>query len=102
MEHPAVAEAVTFSVPHKKLGEDVASAVVLKENAFATEIEIREFVAGRIAYFKVPRQIVIVNKILKGPTGKVQRIGLAEKLGVKSDREEIEEKTAFVPPEDSP
>jgi acyl-CoA synthetase (AMP-forming)/AMP-acid ligase II len=82
LDHPAVAEAVTFSVPHATLGEDVASAIVLRPDASVTEKDIRQFARGRIAEFKVPRQVVIVREIPKGPTGKVQRIGLAAKLGL--------------------
>ena len=82
LEHPAVAEAVTFAVPHATLGEDVAAAVVLRPNADATAKDIRQFAAGRLADFKVPRQVLIVEQLLKGSTGKVQRIGLAEKLGL--------------------
>ncbi len=82
LEHPAVAEAVTFAVPHATLGEDVAAAVVLRPNADATPKDIRQFVAGRLADFKVPRQMLIVERLPKGSTGKVQRIGLAEKLGL--------------------
>jgi acyl-CoA synthetase (AMP-forming)/AMP-acid ligase II/acyl carrier protein len=83
-EHPAVAEAVTFAAPHPTLGEDVAAAVVLRPQANATAQEIRQFASARLAYFKVPRQVVFVKEIPKGPTGKVKRIGLAEKLGVAS------------------
>ena len=82
LEHPAVAEAVTFAVPHATLGEDVASAIVLRPDAAATPKDIRQFAIGRIADFKVPRQVLIVREIPKGPTGKVQRIGLAAKLGL--------------------
>jgi acyl-CoA synthetase (AMP-forming)/AMP-acid ligase II len=82
LEHPAVAEAVTFSVPHATLGEDVASAIVLRPDAVATAKDIRQFAVGRIADFKIPRQIFVVREIPKGHTGKVQRIGLAAKLGV--------------------
>jgi acyl-CoA synthetase (AMP-forming)/AMP-acid ligase II len=82
LDHPAVAEAVTFAVPHATLGEDVAAAVVLRPNADATPKDIRQFVAGRLADFKVPRQVLIVGQLPKGSTGKVQRIGLAEKLGL--------------------
>jgi acyl-CoA synthetase (AMP-forming)/AMP-acid ligase II len=84
LEHPAVAEAVTFAVPHATLGEDVAAAVVLRPNADATAKDIRQFAAGRLADFKVPRQVLIVAQLPKGSTGKVQRIGLAEKLGLGS------------------
>jgi acyl-CoA synthetase (AMP-forming)/AMP-acid ligase II len=82
LEHPAVAEAVTFAVLHATLGEDVAAAVVLRPNADATAKDIRQFAAGRLADFKVPRQVLIVEQLPKGSTGKVQRIGLAEKLGL--------------------
>jgi acyl-CoA synthetase (AMP-forming)/AMP-acid ligase II len=84
LEHPAVAEAVTFAVPHPTLGEDVAAAVVLRPAAKVTPKDIRQFAMGRLATFKVPRQVQIVAEIPKGPTGKVQRVGLAEKLGLGS------------------
>jgi len=86
-EHPAVAEAVTFAAPHPTLGEDVAAAVVLRPRASATAQEIRQFASARLAYFKVPRQVVFLQEIPKGPTGKVKRVGLAEKLGVASNAE---------------
>lgn len=82
MDHPAVAQVVTFAMPHDKLGEDVAAAVVLREGASCDERELRAFVASRVADFKVPRKIVFLAEIPKGPTGKIQRIGLAEKLGL--------------------
>ena len=80
--HPAIAQAVTFALPHPKLGEDVAAAIVLREGETATERDIRDFAAERLADFKVPRKVVIVEEIPKGATGKLQRIGLAEKLGL--------------------
>jgi len=82
MDHPAVAQAVTFAVPHDKLGEDVAAAIVLREGQEAEEREVRDFVARHLADFKVPRKVVILDEIPKGATGKLQRIGLAEKLGL--------------------
>ena len=84
LEHPAVAEAVTFAVPHRTLGEDVGSAVVLWPDATATPKDIRQFVIGRLADFKVPREVSIVSDLPKGPTGKVQRLGLAAKLGLET------------------
>jgi len=83
MEHPCVGQAVTFAVPHETLGEDVATAVVLRESSPATEVELREFAFAHLADYKVPSQVVIVDQIPKGPTGKLQRIGLAEKLAYK-------------------
>ena len=82
MDHPAVQQVITFAMPHDKLGEDVAAAVVLREGANATEKELREFVSQRLADFKVPRKILFLDEIPKGATGKLQRIGLAAKLGL--------------------
>jgi acyl-CoA synthetase (AMP-forming)/AMP-acid ligase II len=82
MDHPAVAQVVTFAMPHSKLGEEVAAAVVLREGATLDEPTLRDFAAQRLAQFKVPRRIVFLPEIPKGATGKLQRIGLAEKLGL--------------------
>jgi acyl-CoA synthetase (AMP-forming)/AMP-acid ligase II len=82
LDHPAVAQVVTFAMPHPKLGEDVAAAVVLAEGATADEQSIRAFAAERLADMKVPRRIIFLDEIPKGATGKLQRIGLAEKLGL--------------------
>jgi acyl-CoA synthetase (AMP-forming)/AMP-acid ligase II len=82
IDHPAVAQAVTFAVPHEKLGEDVAVAIVLNSGMAITEKEIREFAGQRLADFKVPRRVIFLDQIPKGPTGKLQRLGLAERLGL--------------------
>jgi len=82
MDHPAVQQVVTFAMPHDKLGEEVAAAIVLREGEEASEKDIRSFAASRLADFKVPRKVVILTEIPKGATGKMQRIGLAEKLGL--------------------
>jgi acyl-CoA synthetase (AMP-forming)/AMP-acid ligase II len=82
MDHPAVAQVVTFAMPHAKLGEEVACALVLKSEEETTAQDIRAFAATRMADFKVPRKVVILDEIPKGATGKMQRIGLAEKLGL--------------------
>ena len=82
MDHPAVAQVVTFAIPHDKLGEEVGAAVVLREGATLTDRELRDFAAQRLADFKVPRKIVMLAEIPKGATGKLQRIGLAQKLGL--------------------
>ena len=82
LSHPAIAQAVTFPIPHAQLGEDVAAAVVLKESHSATGGELGEFAAARLADFKVPRRFVFLNELPKGATGKLQRIGLAGRLGL--------------------
>ena len=71
-----------FSVKHEKLGEDIASAVVLKEGLTVYEKELKAHLSKSIATFKIPRQILILNEIPKCNTGKIQRIGLAKKLGL--------------------
>ena len=80
LRHPAVAEALAFAVPHKTLGEDIHAAVVLK--APASESELREHCAARLAEFKVPRVFHILEEIPRGATGKPQRISLAKALGI--------------------
>jgi acyl-CoA synthetase (AMP-forming)/AMP-acid ligase II len=76
--HPAVKEAVAFGVPHPTWGEEVAAAVVLK--APATEKELIAYCRDRLADFKVPRRLNIVESIPRTPTGKVQRRFVAEQL----------------------
>jgi oxalate---CoA ligase len=82
MDHAAVAQVVCFGMPHPKLGEEVAAVVVLREGVAATERELQAFVATRAAEFKVPKKILFMDEIPKGATGKLQRIGLAAKLGL--------------------
>jgi acyl-CoA synthetase (AMP-forming)/AMP-acid ligase II len=93
LEHPAVSQAVAFRVLHATLGDDVAAAVVLKDGAQATADEIRAFLFGRLAEYKIPSQLVIIEEIPTGGTGKIDRIrldaALAERL-----------KPAFLAPRD--
>jgi len=80
LAHSAVEHAMTFGVPHPTFGEEVAAAVVLRPQARASVNELRQFVATTLADFKVPRQIVFVDAIPLGATGKIARNGLPEKL----------------------
>jgi len=82
LRHPQVQQAAAFAMPHPTLGEDLAAAVVLEGGAVLTEKELRQHVAGHAAYFKVPARILFIDRIPLGPTGKIQRVGLAEKLGL--------------------
>ncbi len=77
LAHPAVREAVTFGIPHRTLGEDIAAAVVLAQGAAVTPAALRVFTAERVSAFKVPRQIVLVSEIPRGLTGKPDRAALA-------------------------
>ena len=99
VDHPAVTQAVTFAVSHSSLGEDVAAAVVLHKNAAVNERELQEFAAERLADFKVPRRVLILDELPKSATGKVQRLGLAETLGVQPfDESDPDVRTISVPP----
>ena len=80
LDHPAVAQATAFAVPHATLGEDLAAAVVLRAGAVADEAELREHLFGKLADFKVPSRIIFLDEIPKGATGKIQRSSLHEKL----------------------
>ena len=82
LRHPAIAEAVTFAIPHDKLGEEVGAAVVLVDRQEVTERELQTYLRAQLAPFKVPKQIVFVSEIPKGATGKIQRIGLASRLAL--------------------
>lgn len=91
LAHGDVKEAVCFAMPHHTLGEEVAAAVVLGPGTEPEIDELRAFAGRRLAPYKVPRKIVVLDKLPKGPTGKVERIGLAERLGlgnpIRTDRE---------------
>jgi len=84
-----VRQAVAFAVPHPTLGEDLAAAVVVAPESGLTESAIRAFAFESLADYKVPSQVLIVDAIPKGATGKLQRIGLAELLGKQLDRDYV-------------
>lgn len=81
MRHPAIAEAATFAVPHRSLGEDVAACAVLRAGARISERELREFTSERLAPFKVPRRIFFVSGIPKTASGKPKRLELTRRFG---------------------
>jgi long-chain acyl-CoA synthetase len=70
-EHPAVLEAAVVGLPHPRHGEEVGAAVALKPGASATPEELREFVKERVAAYKYPRNVWLVEALPKGPTGKI-------------------------------
>jgi long-chain acyl-CoA synthetase len=72
-EHPAVAEAACIGITHPDLGEEVAAAVALKPGASAEPGELQAFVKERVAAYKYPRHLWLVDALPKGPTGKILR-----------------------------
>jgi acyl-CoA synthetase (AMP-forming)/AMP-acid ligase II len=81
LQHPAVGEAVAFGSPHPVWGEEVAAAVVLK--AVVTEKDLIAFARERLADYKVPKKLYIVERIPTTATGKVQRRSVAAALNPK-------------------
>jgi acyl-CoA synthetase (AMP-forming)/AMP-acid ligase II len=86
LSHPAVREAVAFALPHPLLGEAVAAAVVLELETALTSAELRSWVRDRLARHKVPKRIAIVEELPRGSSGKLQRIGMAARLGLCDDQ----------------
>ena len=82
LDHVSVAQVIVFGAPHKRLGEEVAAMVVLHEGHECSERELQQFVAQRVAGYKVPKKILFVEELPKGATGKLQRIGLAQRIGL--------------------
>src|SRR5690606_10193236 len=76
-EHPAVREAAVIGVPHPTHGEEVAAAVALRRDATATAEELRAFVKSRVAPYKYPRVVWLVDDLPKGPTGKILKREIA-------------------------
>ncbi|WP_312336353.1 non-ribosomal peptide synthetase [Anaerospora hongkongensis] len=79
--HPAVKEVVAFAIPHLSLGEVIAVAIVMKRDKIVSQEEIQRYASKHVVYYKVPHRVVFVDDIPKEATGKVNRIGMAEKLG---------------------
>jgi oxalate---CoA ligase len=73
LRHPDVVEAAAYSIPHSRLGEDVAADVVLRSGSIVSELELRNFLRDHLAPYKIPRRIRFVDRLPKGVTGKVQR-----------------------------
>jgi acyl-coenzyme A synthetase/AMP-(fatty) acid ligase len=82
LELPSIEQAVVFSVPDRRLGEEVGAAVVLRRGARGDEAQIRRFASTRLAAFKVPSVVRMVAELPMGPAGKPLRIGLAAALGI--------------------
>jgi long-chain acyl-CoA synthetase len=72
-EHEAVAEVAVIGIPHDDLGEEVGAAVAFKPGQEADVEELRAFAKERLAAYKYPRHVWVVDQLPKGPTGKILR-----------------------------
>ena len=82
MDHPSIEQAVCFGYEDKMLGEDIATAIILKEGLNLNEADFRIYAKEKLAKFKIPKKIFFVTEIPKGATGKLQRNVLAKKFGL--------------------
>jgi acyl-CoA synthetase (AMP-forming)/AMP-acid ligase II/acyl carrier protein len=80
LAYPRIKEAIVFPVKSVEFGEEVGAAVVAGDGLNISDL--KDFLSACLAYFKIPSFITTVESIPKGPTGKVQRIGMAERLGL--------------------
>ena len=69
--HPAVVEVAVVGIPHELLGEDVAAFVVLRPGARVSPEELQAWTKERVAAYKYPRHVVVLDELPKGPTGKI-------------------------------
>ena len=82
MDHPAIEAAVCFGYADKMLGEDIATAIIIKEGKTCNEDDVKNFAKEKLAKFKIPKKIYFVKEIPKGATGKLQRNTLAKNFGL--------------------
>lgn len=76
--HSAVLEAAAFAVDHREYGQEVMACVVLKQDMSVDCETIRAFAEAELGKFKAPQQVYIMDELPKGPSGKVQRLRLAD------------------------
>jgi long-chain acyl-CoA synthetase len=80
-EHPAVYEAAAFGVPHERLGEEVAAAILTKPGYSIDLEELRSFLAGRLAKFKIPEHVtVLTERLPRNASGKILKRELRDQM----------------------
>jgi acyl-CoA synthetase (AMP-forming)/AMP-acid ligase II len=85
-EIDVIEQVVCFPFKSKKYGEEIGCAIVLKETRTISEKELIEYASKNLAKFKIPDKFIFCNEIPKGPTGKLQRIGLSKTLGLDNEQ----------------
>ncbi len=77
-QHPDVVEAAGFPVEDPHYGQEIEACVTLKDNSRCNEQDLLELCRAMLGEFKAPRRIHFINELPKGPSGKIQRLRLAE------------------------
>jgi fatty-acyl-CoA synthase len=78
--HPDIAQAQVFGVPDARLGEEVATWIILRSGATLTADALRDWCKDKIARFKVPRHIRFVTDMPLTATGKPQKFKMREEM----------------------
>ena len=81
-DSPLIDQAVCFGYEDKMLGENIASAIIIKNGETCSENDVLKYAQEKLAKFKIPKKIFFVEEIPKGATGKLQRNVLAKKFGL--------------------
>jgi feruloyl-CoA synthase len=77
-QHPSIADAAIFGVPHESWGETVAAEVVMKGSETLTPEDIRQYLESRLARYKIPRLVYFSEQLPRTPTGMIQKFVLRE------------------------
>ena len=78
LKHPAVLDAAAVGIPDPHYGQEIMACIVLREGHAATADELRAFCEQTLGRYKTPRRFLFVADLPRGPSGKVQRLKLAE------------------------
>jgi len=81
LKHPAVLEAAAVGIPDREYGQEILACVVLKPGSACTEADLRAHCLTELGRYKTPKAFRFVAELPKGPSGKVQRLKLAENMG---------------------
>jgi acyl-CoA synthetase (AMP-forming)/AMP-acid ligase II len=98
LAHPAVAEAIAFSIPDKRLGEEIGAGVVFRPGQSTTEHDLREFLAAELSALKLPRKILALSELPKTPVGKLDRLRAAMRLGLTDADRSLAQTDEFAEP----
>ena len=79
--HEAVAQCAVFGVPHEEHGQEIVAAIVPKADATVDAAEVVAYMKERIASYKYPRRVEVVEALPLGPSGKILKRALVERFG---------------------